>query len=568
MNVATKRALTLSALTAVLGVSATALAAPSHRWGTLYTHAPQSSKVQIDSSMSGNLTYNGGHIISHVQVVAVYWGAGVSSSVQSTVQAFYTAITGGSYIDWESEYDTAGHSGGTNQTLSRGSFLKAVQITPANTSKSITDSDIGTELAAQISSGVLPTPKVDAQGGVDTLYVTYFPAGIVITDPGGTVSCNGGSSQAFCGYHSGFTASQGTVPFAVIPDMNQTGCNQGCGSSPAAGVGLTASHELSEAITDTEVTLNNVAWYDQAKGENGDICATAVDAEVLYQGFTVQKIFSEKHQSCTDGSDITLPVCDGTPVACKPCAASDCTGATQCVTDQGNAKYGTCIAAATCSTNAQCTTPTMPICVSGSCHACTADSQCSGATPKCDTMTGACVACNVNADCTSTAPVCAATSHTCTGCTMKADCAGTMTCDTANGHCVQCQTSADCTAPQVCDPGTNQCVGCDSDMDCKDPANPTCNTSSHTCGPAGGCTFGCSADGGTGTGTGSDGGGGGGVFGGGGGSGNGTGNNADSGTTTTTSGCAASPVGAASGAGGLAGLLLGMAAFVRRRRGR
>ena len=79
-------------------------------------------------------------------------------------QAFFTALTGGSYFDWMGEYDTAGQSGGTNQHLNRGSFLKAVQITPSVMSNPLADSQIGPELQAQITAGNLPTPKVDSEG--------------------------------------------------------------------------------------------------------------------------------------------------------------------------------------------------------------------------------------------------------------------------------------------------------------------------------------------------------------------------------------------------------------------
>ena len=52
--------------------------------GTFYV--PLQSELKVDSNVSPdtspNFSYNGGHIISHVQIVAVYWGAGVDSQVQ------------------------------------------------------------------------------------------------------------------------------------------------------------------------------------------------------------------------------------------------------------------------------------------------------------------------------------------------------------------------------------------------------------------------------------------------------------------------------------------------------
>ena len=129
---------------------------------------------------------------------------------------------------------------------------------------------------------------------------------------------------------------------------------------PLAAVESTVSHEVAEAVTDPEVSIPNPAWYDGQTGEVGDWCAMQSGAFVSFQGYTVQKIWSVSHQECTDGSDISLPVC-GSVRPCKPCVASDCTGASQCVTDPNDPKFGTCATAPSCSTNAQCTVPTEPI---------------------------------------------------------------------------------------------------------------------------------------------------------------------------------------------------------------
>lgn len=494
---------------------------------------------------SASVVYYGGHIISHVQVVVVFWGSSVPSVATSNMGPFYTAITNSSFLDWMGEYDTATASAydgmaGSNQHLYRGTMYKTVTITPKNTSGSITDNDIANELDAQISASVLPAPTVDAEGGVDTLYMVYFPSNVVISDPSGGTSCNSKyqSQNEFCGYHSGYQTVVGgktvTVPFGVIPDLSYGGCLNGCGgTTELENFTLTSSHELAEALTDTEITMASsigrpMGWYDQYNGEIGDICANMSGSATTVAGYTVQKEWSQRLGNCI-GEDPSLPLCNGSVRPCRPCAASDdggaCNGTTPvCETNASSPKFGNCVA---CTSNTQCGSPTAPVCdaTSDTCKGCSQDSQCGGATPKCDTGSGACVACNVSNDCTSpAASICDSSSHTCRG----------------------CKGSSDCSAPSVCDQGTGTCVGCHSDADCPNPNLNKCDVSSHTC--VSGKPSGPGSDGGVGL-PGDD-------------AGSGDGNNGD--TFTVRSGCSAAP----SSPPGLAGLaaLAAVAAALRRRR--
>ena len=115
-----------------------------------------------NAASSTQLKYYGGHVISNVKVVAVWWGSGVNATVKSQMPAFYSAFTKSPMFDWLSEYNTnitaTGGGQGTNQVIGHGSFLKAVQITPSVTSSTVSDSQIQSELNAQISAGKLPAP--------------------------------------------------------------------------------------------------------------------------------------------------------------------------------------------------------------------------------------------------------------------------------------------------------------------------------------------------------------------------------------------------------------------------
>jgi hypothetical protein len=539
-------------------------------------HGVRASHPRVTAG-AGNVQYYGGHVISHVQVVNVNWGANVASVATSGMPGFYTAITNSSYFDWMGEYDTAGKTPqdgmpGSNQHIYRGTFLRSVTITPQNANTSLVDTDIQTELVAQIGSGALPAPQIDPEGGVNTLYMINFPPGISITDPSGNTSC-----QQFCAYH-GTTQVSGVasgVPYGVMPDLSSGACSQGCGGGATAldAYTSTASHELGEAVTDTEIGLSSggslrpIAWYDQQGGEIGDICVVA-SSFVQLAGFTVQALWSQRLGQCVS-EDPTLPLC-GAQRPCRPCGASDngqaCNGGTPvCQTTPSNPQFGQCVA---CTANAACTNPMKPICdtTTNTCRGCSMNSDCAAPAPKCDTQTGQCVACLANADCTSPAtPTCDPTSKTCVGCASKSDCpngtCATNPSDPNKGKCVQCQTNTDCPANQACDPGNDTCVGCNSNSDCKNPSTPVCNSGSHTCvgsgsGPGSGSDAGSGAPNPFGNGNGNGNGGGGG------------GNGANGGGTGSSGGCALTPTG---GTGvplafGFMGALVALTAFRRRRR--
>ncbi|HVO31560.1 MAG TPA: hypothetical protein VMV18_12525, partial [bacterium] len=258
----------------------------------LYAEASddQSGVSANAASSSAHLNYYGGHVISNARVVVVFWGSNVNSTTQSKIGDFFSSVLDSPYMDWLSEYDT-NVSGGTNQHIGRGTFAGAVTITPSHTGSSIDDTQIQSELNSQISAGKLPAPDAD------TIYMTYFPKGISITQ-GGSQSC-----VQFCAYHGTFKRSGKSTFYGVMPDMSAgSGCDSGCGSNAATFDNLTSasSHEMIEAVTDAEIGLATsvgkpMAWYDSTNGEIGDIC-NAKDGKV--GSYTVQKEWSNSSGSC------------------------------------------------------------------------------------------------------------------------------------------------------------------------------------------------------------------------------------------------------------------------------
>jgi hypothetical protein len=265
---------------------------------------------------AGHLNYYGGPIITNVQVIQVLYGSGsyephVAGTSSPTMGQFFGDFTGsGSGLPtllWQ--YNT-NVSGGTNQFFGNGTFGGLFQITPssANNGSTITDSQIQSELLAQISAGSLPAPITDFSGNPKTLYMIYFPSGKTLINNRGNVSC-GLNQGDFCAYHGTTSSLFGGkhVLYGVMPDM-QAGspCNGICGGSTIFGnYTSTTSHELVESMTDADIGLTStiqspLAWYSPSpNGEIGDLCnqqQTSYTANGT--AYTVQLEFSNSASNC------------------------------------------------------------------------------------------------------------------------------------------------------------------------------------------------------------------------------------------------------------------------------
>jgi hypothetical protein len=267
----------------------------------------------LSAPAGAHLAYHGGRVVSNVQIVQVLYGTGsylpqVSSIASPSMATFYQGVTNSPFVDWLIEYNTTTQSGmHSNQVIGRGHFVTQVQISPSatNNGSTIDDSNIQSELAAQIQAGHLPAPTSDAAGNNNTYYAIFFPHGKTITQ-GGSSSCVGGG---FCAYHGtiGSVGNFGEVYYGVHPDMQAgSGCDSGCGTgTPFGNYTSVASHEMTETITDPEIGIAQsiaapIAWYDPTNGEIGDICNAQQGSIVGSDGvtYTVQKEFSNVANDC------------------------------------------------------------------------------------------------------------------------------------------------------------------------------------------------------------------------------------------------------------------------------
>jgi hypothetical protein len=285
-------AIALVGLVALSGTPAsTSASTPAPDGAAYHLYIPNARPVS--PAADPTMLYFGGPVIAKVKVVIVLWGDQVPKTTTSRIKPFFKAITNSTYVDQLGQYSTNGITGvngkpGTNQTIVRGILRGKFTITPINNSKNLTDGDIQTELKAQIASGALPAADLN------TLYMTYFPAGITITLDG-LKSC-----VSFGAYHEAVSSkvTKSNIFYGVMPD-----CNGGF-----SYVTSVSSHEFAEAITDPIPTPGNdpaypQAWNDADGNEIGDLCegheATLTAAG---QTYTVQEVFTNDTNACATGN--------------------------------------------------------------------------------------------------------------------------------------------------------------------------------------------------------------------------------------------------------------------------
>jgi hypothetical protein len=285
---------------------------PVQRVHTLPVRDPNAGLINFAAPAGAHLSYFGGPVISNVHVVQVLYGSGsynaqVAGTTSPTMGQFYGDLTGtnSGYVSLLTQYNTPA-TGGTNQTIGNGTFDGLFQIVPSagNNGSTISDTQIQSELLAQITAGHLPAPLLDAAGNVNTLYMIFFPPGKTITQ-GGSSSCVAGG---FCAYHgTTSTLLNGhNVLYGVHPDMQSGLCSTGgCGNAGVFGnYTSVTSHELTEAITDADVGIATtfappLAWYDMVNGEIGDIC-NGQQGSYVANGttYTIQLEFSNAANNC------------------------------------------------------------------------------------------------------------------------------------------------------------------------------------------------------------------------------------------------------------------------------
>lgn len=277
-------------------------------------HHPDQDAGLAPTTTPPHLKYYGGVVISNIKLHSVLWGPNVNKEVAKNMLSYLPSLVGYEWIKSLSEYNTVGLSNSKNQTIGVGTFTGQTQINPANQKTYITDAEVSAELTSQIAAGKLPSPTLDANGFVETMYVVEFPPGVTIAMDATHASCT-----YFCAYHSSAVAKNGvTYTYSVQPDFSaSSGCANGCGfGTMIENQQAVHCHEIVETITDPLIgKINGLTWYDEANGEIADICV-AQQAHVLLNGkdYVVQKIWSNSANQCL----AMLPEVSGTPTPVPP----------------------------------------------------------------------------------------------------------------------------------------------------------------------------------------------------------------------------------------------------------
>lgn len=153
-----------------------------------------------------------------------------------------------------------------------------------NTSGTLQDADI---------YNLIHTAAQSQGGGYGHIYHVFLQSGVHQCSS----SAGGCYAVQYCAYHGSTDFSDvGHVVYSVEPYQGISGCSVG---SLTNSTSSTLSHELTEAITDVDVAQNNLAWYNNAGGEIGDICA-GNNGNVTLNGvsYYIQSEYSNKYSAC------------------------------------------------------------------------------------------------------------------------------------------------------------------------------------------------------------------------------------------------------------------------------
>lgn len=238
---------------------------------------PERIAARAQAAATPHLTYNGGPLLTNVEVFTIFWGSGwkqpTQAALANNLNDFFRSIVTSSLIDQMAEYSVPG------KIIGHGSFVGTTALTKPAPRKTTTDTQIRNMLQKQIATNpAFPQPTANR------LYFVFLPSGITVQFQG-SLSC-----QVFCGYHNDIG---GNIFYAVMPFPDCSGCLNG---SPLESLTVTSSHELCEAITDP---IAGQGWYwfadQQNQGEIGDVCE---GGSKQVGAFTVQKEWSNSANRC------------------------------------------------------------------------------------------------------------------------------------------------------------------------------------------------------------------------------------------------------------------------------
>ena len=235
-------------------------------------HVTKIYRPGVVPPQSGTIFYGGGPVMSgSTNVYVIFYGTWPTKS-RNIVNGYLQHLGGTHYYKPNTTF--------TDLTGAR--VQNVVNYNPTTSSyndnysmgKNLTDAQLQTVISNAIAGGHLPNDQNDG---------VYF----VLTAKDVAESASFGTfCGTFCGYHSpsnSIVAGE-TIKYSFVgnPAKCATGCDgniavYGDTTSPNGDVGGDGTisimfHELSESVTDPNVTFANGAWGDNVTQENGDVC--------------------------------------------------------------------------------------------------------------------------------------------------------------------------------------------------------------------------------------------------------------------------------------------------------
>jgi hypothetical protein len=215
--------------------------------------------VLYSSSGSRHVQYGGGPIIHNADVDLIFWGAGWNSTSGSAfrtqVQNNIDTLLASPFMSGLSQYGGIGQA-----TRTRSDTIATTS--PASV---FSNTSVQNMLSTNINNNTLPSPASDSQ----LLYM-------VIPQPGstaGSVLGEHSTAVAISRYHYGWTINNSNMD--TITNV--------------------FSHELAEAVTDSEVNVHNGYWVPTTNDEIGD--GEAQNYTYRLNGILVQSTLSEATHS-------------------------------------------------------------------------------------------------------------------------------------------------------------------------------------------------------------------------------------------------------------------------------
>jgi parallel beta-helix repeat protein len=247
---------------------------------------PQAAALQQAASANGapySIPYNGGSLLTHVQVEGMYYNDPITLGLQSKLDGFFADFV---HSSWLTQV-LANYSVG-NQTIGTGSFLGDDDTgLPVPQGGALTDAAIQNQLSIEVANGRLVAPSAS------TDYAVFLPP----LPPGSS------PRPGAIAYHGEFFDARSGK---VITYMVLWGNPNDLRFNEFQSLTDVTSHELYESITDPGAGLRTPAhpqgdWaWTSVAGEIGDAAQSGV---VTYDGYLMQEVWG---RSPTDPPNLAL----------------------------------------------------------------------------------------------------------------------------------------------------------------------------------------------------------------------------------------------------------------------